>query len=317
MANRSEHPHRPDSKTIYETGRAATVNLPQGWNWLNTPIAAQAETLRLLVDRKASAATLDRLISALLSLRRDGTWGNSYNNAQALSALTTYSQRLSTPPNFTATAKLNGKMLLSNQFQGYKNPSRESTISMADLPKGRHNLQIEKAGKGTLHYMTTYRYRPQNPPGRFNGLRVTRSIHSASQKTAIATMGLQMLEKPLTVKPGQVFEIALEMVTDHPIDHLVINDPLPAGFEAIDSSFQTATSATQSKSDSWQISYQTIYRDRVTAYGDHLEAGIYTMHYLVRSVTPGTFLYPGADIHLQYAPEEFGRSACTTVQISP
>jgi alpha-2-macroglobulin len=95
----------------------------------------------------------------------------------------------------------------------------------------------------------------------------------------------------------------------------LITDPLPAGFEAVDTSFQTATPYFQAQQDSWQINYQTIYRDRIVAYADHLEAGVYNLHYLVRSVTPGTFLWPGAEVHLQYAPEEFGRSASSTLMV--
>jgi uncharacterized protein YfaS (alpha-2-macroglobulin family) len=30
-------------------------------------------------------------------------------------------------------------------------------------------------------------------------------------------------------------------------------------------------------------------------------------------VTPGTFIWPGAEVHLQYTPEEFGRSADSTL----
>jgi len=50
--------------------------------------------------------------------------------------------------------------------------------------------------------------------------------------------------------------------------------------------------------------------------GDRLEPGAYSLHYLVRSVTPGTYLWPGAEAHLQYAPEEFGRSASSTLIVS-
>lgn len=60
---------------------------------------------------------------------------------------------------------------------------------------------------------------------------------------------------------------------------------------------------------------QTIYRDRIVAYGDSLQPGVYSLHYLVRCVTSGTFLYPGAEVHLQYAPEESGRSADSTLQV--
>ncbi|MFM7437793.1 MAG: hypothetical protein ACKO2V_04215 [Snowella sp.] len=58
------------------------------------------------------------------------------------------------------------------------------------------------------------------------------------------------------------------------------------------------------------------YRDRVAAYDDHLEAGVYTLHYLVRSVTPSLFDWLGAEVHLQYAPEEFERSASSQLEIT-
>ena len=126
-------------------------------------------------------------------------------------------------------------------------------------------------------------------------------------------LGIYAFEKPLTLTPGQVFDIGLEIIADHPIDHVVIKDPLPPGLEAVDASFQTTTAALQAKADSWQLGFRNIYRDRIIAYADHLEPGVYSLHYLVRSVTPGTYLWPGAEVHLQYAPEEFGRAADSTL----
>ena len=104
---------------------------------------------------------------------------------------------------------------------------------------------------------------------------------------------------------------------DHPVDRLVIDDPLPAGFEAVDTSFRTALQAIVPQSNSWQIDTSQIYRDRVVAYAQHLEPGVYDLHYLVRSVTPGTFAWPGAHVYLKDAPEEFGRSAGTLLEITP
>jgi uncharacterized protein YfaS (alpha-2-macroglobulin family) len=69
------------------------------------------------------------------------------------------------------------------------------------------------------------------------------------------------------------------------------------------------------QADSWEIGYQQIYKDRIVAYADRLEPGSYTLHYLVRSVTPGQYEWPGAEVHLQYAPEEFGRSASATLEL--
>ena len=301
-------------QAVTQTGRAATVNLPQQWGWLSSPTATHAETLSLAIEQNSQSAIIDRLLQGLLNQRRQGTWQSTYDNAMALKALVDYSNTQPTPPNFTATVKLGGKTLESMQFQGYQNPSQFLKIALAELPKGASELVLEKSGAGTLHYLVEYNYRLSgNQPGRFNGLRVDRTVQTVTDGKTLQRLDLGVPEKSLTLAPGQVFEIGLEIITDHPIDHLVIRDPLAAGLEAIDASFQTATPAVQAQANSWGIGYQSIHRHQVTAYADRLEAGVYHLNYLVRSVTPGTFSWPGSQVYLQYAPEEFGRGASSTV----
>ncbi|MBD2181674.1 alpha-2-macroglobulin family protein [Aerosakkonema funiforme] len=304
-------------ESVYETGRSATINLPDRWRWFDSPTTTQAQALRLFISQKSKPEVLDRLVQSLLSLRRNGTWPNTYDNAEALTALVAYAQLQPTPPNFTATVELAGKQLASTRFQGYRQSSQDVQVPMAQLPRGQHDLILKKSGQGTLHYLAAYRYRlPGNQPGRLNGLRVVREIRAANQDKVLRKIGLYAVDEPLKLPSGQVFDIGLEIFTDRPVDHLIVTDYLPAGFEAVDGSFQTATPYFQAQGDSWELDYKTIYRDRILAYGDRLEAGVYSLHYLVRSVTPGTFIWPGAEVRLQYAPEEFGRSAASTLVIS-
>ncbi|MDF5709221.1 MAG: alpha-2-macroglobulin [Nostoc sp. S4] len=301
-------------QNIYETGRTAVVSLPSSWGWMSSSTATQAEALRLFIAKKSKPEVIDKLFQSLLALRRDGTWQTNYNNAQALTALVEYSQLQPTPPNFVTTVQLAGKKLGENRFQGYKNPSLQLNVAMNQLPRGRHDLTLQKSGNGSLHYLVAYNYRLQgNQPGRFNGLRITREVSQVNQEKVLQKTGLYALDKALTLAPGQVFDIGLEIIADRPVDHIVIKDPLPAGFEAVDASFQTATAALQAKADSWELGFRDVYRDRIIAYADHLEPGVYSLHYLVRSVTPGTFSWPGAQVHLQYAPSEFGRTAESTL----
>jgi uncharacterized protein YfaS (alpha-2-macroglobulin family) len=301
-------------QNIYDTGRTAVVSIPRSWEWMSSPTTAQAQALRLFIAQHGKPEIIDRLLQSLLALRRNGTWQTSYDNAQALTALVEYSQLQPTPPSFVAKVQLAGKKLGEKRFAGYQNSSLEVKVPMAELPRGRHDLLLQKSGQGKLHYTAAYRYRLQgNQPGRFNGLRVTRDIRRVGEDKALQRLGLYAFDKPLSLESGQVFDIGLEIIADHPVEHVVITDALPAGFEAVDASFQTATSALQALADSWQVGFKTIYRDRIVAYADHLEPGVYSLHYLVRSVTPGTFVWPGAEVHLQYTPEEFGRSADSTL----
>ncbi|ESA35730.1 large extracellular alpha-helical protein [Leptolyngbya sp. Heron Island J] len=303
-------------ESVYETARSATVNLPDTWGWYHFPVTAQAEVLNLFVARESSPELLGRIVDGLLALRQDGSWGFPYNNAQALSALVTYAQRLPEPPNFEATVQLAGKQLAQQQFQGYQQPSLELSVPMAELPEGKSDLVLGKAGEGELHYLTAYRYRLKgNAPGRLQGLRVTRQVRPANESDVLYRMGLSSIDENLSLNVGQVFDVGLEIITDHPVNHVVITDPLPAGLEPIDTSFQTSTAYFQPQQDSWDIGYQQLGRDRILAYADYLDTGVYTMHYLVRSVTPGTFLWPGSEVQLEYAPEEFGRAATATLDV--
>jgi len=303
-------------ENISETGRTSVISLPNSWGWMSSNTTAQAQALRLFIAKQSKPEVIDKLFQSLLAQRRNGTWQTDYNNAQALTALVEYSQLQSIPPNFLATVQLAGKKIGETRFNGYQNSSLQLNVVMDKLPRGRHDLTLQKSGNGKLHYLVAYNYLlPGNQPGRFNGLRVTKAISKVGERTPLQKTGIYALDKPLNVESGQVFDIGLEIISDRPVDHIVIKDPLPAGLEAVDQSFQTATTALQAQADSWQLGYRDIYRDRIIAYADHLEPGVYSLHYLVRSVTPGTFLWPGAEVHLQYAPEEFGRSASSTLQI--
>ncbi|NER34152.1 MAG: alpha-2-macroglobulin family protein [Oscillatoria sp. SIO1A7] len=303
-------------ETVYETGRSASINLPSGWSWLSTPETAQARALRLAIARKAKPEISDRLLQGLLNMRRNGTWQNSYANAEALGALVEYAKLQPTPPDFIAKVELNYDLIDAMEFKGYENVSRFINVTIDRLPEGKSNLVLSKSGNGTLHYLVEYAYRLEgNQPGRFNGLRVERAIRKAGDRDLLAKIGLSRPERSLEVEAGEVFDIGLEIVTDHPVDNAIVVDPLPPGFEAVDTSFKTSNQSVRAEADSWQISYQTIYKDRVVAYGDRLPAGVYHLHYLVRSVTPGVYEWPGAEVYLQYAPEEFGRSASSTLEV--
>lgn len=300
---------------LAETSRQVVVDIPAEWRWLNSPTIAQSQALRLLLVQQARSETIAKLLQGLLTLRRHGTWNTTFDNAEALTALVEYSQQQPSPPSFEATAQLAGKTLIQTRFDGYRNASQTATVPMSDLPHARQDLILKKSGSGTLYYQATYRYRLQgSQPGRLNGLRVSRTIRPANQDKILYQTGLYAPE-PLEVAVGQVFDIGLEIITDRRVDHVLITDPLPAGFEAVDNSFQTTTPYFRARGDSWQLKFQTIYRDRVLAFGDQLAPGVYTLHYLVRSVTPGTFQYPGAEARLQYAPDEFGRSASATLVV--
>jgi uncharacterized protein YfaS (alpha-2-macroglobulin family) len=300
---------------LYETGRGAVVNIPGRYTWFDAPVVAQAEALRLELVRNADGETIDRLTRSLLDMRRNGSFGCTCQNASALNALVDLASR-EKPANFTATATLAGKPVAQEQFNGTHAPQRTANVAMRALPAGPHDVALAKNGTGTLHYAVTYTYRLAGAaPGRLNGLRVTRVIREANTMPVLATWGLIAPAASLTLAPAHVFDVELQIVSDHPVERVLITDPMPAGFEAVDTTFATTSKALKLPEASWAIGDQRIRSDRIEAYADRLDAGIYRLHYLARSVTPGTFAWPGAEAHLVDRPDEFGRSASSVVVI--
>jgi uncharacterized protein YfaS (alpha-2-macroglobulin family) len=302
------------AQRIYMTGRYANIQpAEQGGPWYASLIAAQAAYLELLFERGASVDDQDRALRALLAQGCRCGWPALSDTAAALIAITAYSAH-SVPPNFTASLIVDGKTVASGG--PFNSTTASRTFTLPTPSKGAHTLLLRKSGTGVLHYVVSYTYKlSANAPGRLSGLRVIRTVHPANQQTVLATVDIAAQSDPLDLPAGNVYDVGVEVAVDHPVDRVVITDPLPAGFEALDTSFQTTASYYQPLTQAWQIDYQQIYQDRITAYAQHLDPGVYMLHYLVRSVTPGEYLWPGANAYLLDAPEEFGRSAFRSVKV--
>ena len=110
--------------------------------------------------------------------------------------------------------------------------------------------------------------------------------------------------------------------------YLALTDPIPAGFETIDSWFNTtasdlarqATRTLPGNNDwlSWWrrgvFDHVEKHDDRVQAFATRLSSGRHEFSYLVRATTSGTFA-SGTRVEAMYTPELMGRSAASTVTI--
>lgn len=304
-------------QTVYVTGRYSTANVSTRWSWFGSLVQAQSQMLQLMIERRAPPEEVDGAVRALVAQQCRCGWPTTDDTAAASIALSAYAATERLAPG-SATASVGGKTIGTARF-GSTASSQTFTLPASSL-SGSSLAVASTAGR--VHYLLLYTYPvPANAPGELAALRVMRilsdpSVAGAATTTApLATMDLATLQ-PIQVAGSRVFDVGVRVIVDHPVDRLVIDDPLPAGFEAVDTSFRTALQAIVPQSNSWQIDTSQIYRDRVVAYAGHLEPGVYDLHYLVRSVTPGTFAWPGAHAYLQDAPEQFGRSAGTTLKVT-
>jgi hypothetical protein len=234
-----------------------------------------------------------------------------------MQALSAYAATEKLAP-FSASVAGSGKTLANVSF-GPTASSRNITLDASSIHASQLVFNVTSGTKsgGKLHYVVLYTYPiANNAPGQLAGLRVIRDVRPAGEAASIATMDLASLIDPIAVAAGNVYDVGVRVIADHPIDGVIIEDPIPAGMEAIDASFKTSSTAVTAQYDSWAIDDQEIYNDRVMAYASHLEPGIYEIHYLARTVTPGEYRWPGSRAYLRNAPEQFGRTAAAILRIN-
>jgi uncharacterized protein YfaS (alpha-2-macroglobulin family) len=109
---------------------------------------------------------------------------------------------------------------------------------------------------------------------------------------------------------------------------VAVTDPLPAGFEPVESWFATtAASLTQDEQKSeaqgnWRSWWQHGGFDHVERHDDHIQLfatrlseGHHEFSYIVRATTAGTFRTAPAHAEEMYEPEVFGRTATAVVDV--
>ena len=299
------------------SARHATVDLRGAFG--ESDVAGQSQMLGLAIASGTPEEDVDRLLQTLLDYRHNGRWGCNCDDAEAMNALTFYAAQNATPPNFTATVILPARppKVAKTVFSGYAKTIETASLPIDGIVRGPSTVALSMQGTGTLHYVVALRYRaPDSSPGIYQGIRIDRIVRPAGSGDPLASFGLAIPTGPTSVVAGHVFDVEDRIVTDHPIDNVLVTDPLPAGFEAVDQSFRTASPADVEGTDTWSVDYQSIYKNRIVSFTSHLDAGAYAIHYLVRSVTPGTYAWPGANAQLQFAPEEFGRTAASQLVVT-
>ncbi|MBN1221594.1 MAG: Ig-like domain-containing protein [Anaerolineae bacterium] len=165
----------------------------------------------------------------------------------------------------------------------------------------------EGSSPGRLYYAAhlTY-YKPtQEVRALDRGIRVSRQYRHL---TASEEEGLEegLIKE---VKLGDVIEVKLTLVAPNALHYVVVEDPLPAGTEAIDPSLATTSMADQpSTNGHWWFTHTELRDDKAVLFATYLPQGVYEYTYLIRATLPGEYQIRPTHAEEMYFPEVFGRS---------
>lgn len=271
--------------------------------------------LQSLLEVGAENPLIPSVARWLVEQRKAGTWTSTQENFFVFYALSEFYKKYEKiEPDFKIEVSLAGKNLFEESFKE-KIQAEKFEGSLAELKPGKTiPLKIKKTGKGKLYYQTRMTYAPeQELPPRDEGFSMVKDITTLDGK-------------PLdSIKAGMLAVVSLQVILPQERLFVVLEDPLPAGFEAVNPTFLTESEEHQRQLEElsekgrrrwWQgFNHIEMHDDRVLLFADSLKPGIHTHRYLVRALTHGTFYVPGTKIQEMYAPEVFGRSGELTVKI--
>jgi uncharacterized protein YfaS (alpha-2-macroglobulin family) len=268
----------------------------------------------------------------LLKVRGHGTYRSTQEAGFSLMALSDYARlREGDTPDFTASVKLGVETVASETFKGRSLDSKQETIPVAKLPAAGQQLPITvlATGTGRLYYGALLRYTPVEMPTQpaDQGLVVQRWYEPFGREG-----------RTRSVIEGDLVRVHVRVATAQMRNYVAIEDPLPSGLEAVDTSLETTARITPLASDAqgaegegssettagdevpqWYSPFTHVEQrdDRVLLFADRLPPGVHAYTYVARATTAGTFVLPPAHGFEMYTPEVSGRSDGGTFWVHP
>jgi alpha-2-macroglobulin len=217
-------------------------------------------------------------------------------------------------PNFTAEVRLAGGALMKEIFKGRSLENKSKDLALSELQRGGdYQIDFLKDGPGRLYYTVRMNYYPSTQTkAKDEGLSVSKTMERF-------TTGADSVA---SISAGAISKITLTISTNQARNFIVVDDPVPAGLEIINTSFQTSGSNLSNQEqnpDEWwtwnPFRHREMYDDRALFFADYLPAGSYTLTYLVRATSYGTFQAPATRAEGMYEPEVFGQTSSKLIRV--
>jgi hypothetical protein len=305
---------------------------------MNTDTRSTAIILDALTKLDPQNALNPNVVRWLMVARKDGIWETTQETAWALIALTDWMVETGElDADYDFSAFLNDDELAGGTATRENvNESTKLKIPIADLLVDTGNLLTvaRSDGNGRLYYTAHLKvFLPVEeiePAER--GIIVSRSYKLESCLQEQASDRSVVCNEVREAKLGDVIRVNLTIIAPNDLYYVVVEDPLPAGAEAVDTGLATTsllamdptlsrTSRTYYGEEELSIGGRPYYwwwwnwysrselRDeKVVLFADYLSKGTYEYSYTMRATLPGDFHVIPTVASEFYFPEVFGRS---------
>lgn len=262
--------------------------------------------------------------------REDGGWPNSQENVFCTSAITHYADAYETD-----IGGLSGTLdLPDGKPQTVTFASRADAAKQLDGPAadpGEHfDVGVGHGGTGRLYYNVNVHYvMPADAlPAADAGMTLKREYRVRRNGA------WQRVDTDTSLERGDIVRVDLIVDTPTARHQVLLTDPLPGGFEAVNRNLATSAQMTPAEADGenvlmfdggdWpnmSITTGGFYHretgfDAVRFFAGNLPAGHYRLVYSAQVIAPGRFLAPTPTVKEIYHPDVFGRATPDHIEVA-
>ncbi|HZF53524.1 MAG TPA: alpha-2-macroglobulin family protein [Polyangiaceae bacterium] len=209
-------------------------------------------------------------------------------------------------------ALLDGKELPVARDLGFG--SREYRVPLAHLRGRKATLALESSGEKAVGFLVSASWRRPSEEAGSPAKTTAENGPDVFRVFTDAKGGPVDLE---AVRAGDVLRVGLlvrmpENMAEERAGYVAITDHLPAGFEPVQTDLATVASVPELdsshpfaqvlRSGGNEASHMELHDDRVNVYFDRVWGDFVAASYVVRAVTPGSFVAPPASAELMYEP---------------
>jgi len=317
-------------------GRKATLppSEPEHWHYFESPVRGVARLLSATLAVEPDHPNLGALMESLLDRARSdrASWWNTQDYAFAVLAAADLAERQQAAP--PRPIRIRGRAGVVADLEAVAGTDTVFTLDglVAEDAEGGPRLQLAfgpqggagDAGAAPVYYFVTVH---EVPTGR--------AIEPIDRGMVVERWyeDLETGQPIVAVDEGQLVRVGVRVTLPADRQFVVVDDPLPAGLEAVDLSLRTVQppgarfDAFDPPQDgpqwfgSWNsglwspFEHQEIRDDRVVYSSAFMPAGSYSTSYVARATTAGTFVVPPAHAEEMYNPGVNGRTGGSTFTV--
>jgi uncharacterized protein YfaS (alpha-2-macroglobulin family) len=276
--------------------------------FMSSDVRSSAIVLSALMRVDPDNEAVDELADGLRSEQRPGGyWYNTQANLYALVALADYA-RGQQAGKLNVKVTLGGRKLTERKLSGHKVLSYNKSLDKLDPG----DLVIEPDGAARYAVRLVQASMDDRGHGVDRGFELEREYLDPETGDPLTKFAV-----------GDMVRVKVKVKTEKDRHYVAVVDPLPAGFEPINTRLATSAQGYEDTSprdryyDWWRPgwTHTELRDDRVLAFADLMRDGTLVLEYLARAISPGSFTAAPATAEAMYQPDVNGRTAAQKVEV--